>query len=79
MRINEHDPVANSGSAFVDQALNPGLMEAGKRDFAQRSQEQIMLIKYGYELTLNCPQPTMVVCLLARIVSGRRNCATKSL
>jgi transglutaminase-like putative cysteine protease len=64
MRINEHDPVANSASAFVDQALNPGLMEAGKRDFAQRSQEQLMLIKYGYELTFNCPQPTMVVCLL---------------
>jgi hypothetical protein len=23
-----------------------------------------MLIRYGYELTFNCPQPTMVVCLL---------------
>jgi hypothetical protein len=23
-----------------------------------------MLIKFGYELTLNCPQPTMMVCLL---------------
>ena len=23
-----------------------------------------MLIRYGYELTFNCPQPTMMVCLL---------------
>jgi hypothetical protein len=23
-----------------------------------------MLIRYGYELTFNCPQPAMMVCLL---------------
>ena len=23
-----------------------------------------MLIRYGYELTFNCPQPTLMVCLL---------------
>jgi len=32
-------------------------MEAGKLD-------QLMLIRYGYELTFNCPQPTLIVCLL---------------
>src|SRR5208282_4284832 len=39
-------------------------MEAGKRTFAHRSRDQLMLIRYGYELTFNCPQPTLIVCLL---------------
>lgn len=39
-------------------------VEAGKHAFAQRSQDQLMLIRYGYELTFKCPQPTMMVCLL---------------
>ncbi|HEY6735495.1 MAG TPA: transglutaminase family protein, partial [Roseiarcus sp.] len=24
-----------------------------------------MLIRYGYEITINCPQPTPIVCLLS--------------
>ena len=24
-----------------------------------------MLIRYGYEITINCPQPTAMVCLLS--------------
>src|ERR1700730_2362302 len=39
-------------------------MEAGKRAFAHGSRDRFMLIRYGYELTFNCPQPTMMVCLL---------------
>jgi len=26
--------------------------------------KDLMLIRYGYELTLNCPRPTTMVCLL---------------
>jgi hypothetical protein len=66
MRIKEHNPVANSASAFVDQALSQSRPYggSGKRAFAQGNQDQRMLIKYGYELTFNCLQPTMMVCLL---------------
>ena len=66
MRIKEHDPVANSASAFVDQALSQSRPYggSGKRAFAQGNQNQRMLIRFGYELTFNCPRPTMIVCLL---------------
>src|ERR1700720_2883525 len=30
----------------------------------RRGQKDLMLIRYGYELTLNCPRPTTMVCLL---------------
>jgi hypothetical protein len=66
MRINEHDPVANSACAFFDQALSQSRPYggSGKRAFAQGNQDQRMLVTFGYELTFNCPQPTMIACLL---------------
>jgi hypothetical protein len=38
----------------------PGL-ECGERD---RHETRIMLIRFGYELTFNCAEPTLMVCLL---------------
>jgi hypothetical protein len=58
------EPSMNLFLSSIRLRTKVGLMEAGKRAFAQRSEDQLMLIRYGYELTLNCPQPTMVVCLL---------------
>ena len=34
-------------------------MEVGKRAFTQGSRDRFMLIRYGYELTFKCPQPTI--------------------
>jgi transglutaminase-like putative cysteine protease len=36
----------------------------GTRADVRQSRNWIMLIRYGYELTFTCPQPTMMVCLL---------------
>jgi hypothetical protein len=51
----EHDPVANSASAFVDQALS-GFMEAGKRAFAHESWDWLMLIRWIHQTQTASPQ-----------------------
>jgi len=60
----DHSLFADHGGQ-VDQALSQSQpMEAGKRTFTHGTRNRLMLIRYGYELTFHCPQPTMMVCLL---------------
>src|ERR1700730_178093 len=54
---------ADAWSVFCD-SQNERLFAPERQPNPRRGQKDLMLIRYGYELTLNCPRPTTMVCLL---------------
>jgi hypothetical protein len=50
-------------TVFCD-SQNERLFAPERQPNPRRGQKDLMLIRYGYELTLNCPRPTTMVCLL---------------
>jgi hypothetical protein len=54
---------AGAWTVFCD-SQNEHLCAPERQPNPRGGQKDLMLTRYGYELTLNCPRPTTVVCLL---------------